>query len=122
MGGHLSQDVGVMGAHGCWMGTAACPVPLPALPYCVGWIWGWHRWLWSELGVQMGPEKTPLGAGVEVEVCTRVRLSVRPKLQTELNWKERREARGGSFAEMLPDRYSVETAAAGCRCSEIHKY
>lgn len=70
----------------------------------------------------MGPDKTPLGAAVEVEVCTRVRLSVRPNLQRELNWKERREGREGSFAEMLPDRYSVETAAAGCRRSEIHKY
>lgn len=106
----------VLDGHGC----LPCPPASPAL--LMGWIWGWHRWLWSVLGVRMGPEKTPLGAAVEVEVCTRVRLSVRPKLQRELNWKEQREGREGSFAEMLPDRYSVETAAAGCRRSEMHKY
>lgn len=48
--------------------------------------------------------------------------SVRLKLQRELNWQERREGQEGISAEMLLDRLGVQTAAAGWRRNEIHKY
>lgn len=119
--GHLCWGVrwaqhGWLGGYGC----LPCPTVTPALHRLGLGVWGWHHWLCSMLGLWLGPEKTPHGGcilGAGLHPC-QSDLNFRGKL----NWKERRERQEGSSAEMLPDRHSVETAAAGCRCNERHKY
>lgn len=99
------------------MGVAACPVPLSPLsgldlglaPLAV----------LSAGGLDGARPQEPWGLQLRWRFAP---VSARPKLQKELCWKEQREGQEGSFAEMLLDRHSVETAAAGCRRNEIHKY
>lgn len=109
---HGHQDGMGMDGHGC--------LPWPLSGFGAGFGAGTVAVV--SAGGLDGAEETPQELW---GLCLRWRIaptSVRLKLQKELNWQERREGQEGISAEMLLDRLGVETAAAGCRRNEIHKY